>query len=249
MLLVGKHRGQLLHHGLLKYGTSQLTNFFVIPMFKHAIEPLGGQAMSMLIWNHGNVLCKQVPGYLPWSQNLPNLLNWPLLSSIQIFPIISNWIWTWFVHLKPPKQVLCSSFDLQIQMCLHIGFRLNELQMSLVYRPTSNPTWCITLIHCTCGYSDESLRYGNFYGGNIGDNPSSEAHSSYLMESMLWGGIVKWGYPYDPQECQLFKMTGMKWKKITGVAIQYKPKHESDQFYMIGGCVQFLTIRSEVYSH
>ena len=74
--------------------------------------------MSMLIWNHGNVHCEQVPGCLPWSQNLANLLNWSSLNSIQIYPIISNWIWTWFVHLKPPKQALHSLFDLQIQMCL-----------------------------------------------------------------------------------------------------------------------------------
>ena len=66
---------------------------------------------------------------------------------------------------------------------------------------------------------------------------------------MLWGGIVQSGYPYGPRARQLFRMTGVKWKKITGVAILYEAQHDSDQFYMISGCVQFLTIGSEVYFH
>lgn len=92
------------------------------------------------------------------------------------------------------------------------------------------------VVHRTRRFSDETLRYGRYYGSHIGAHPEDVTESGYLLDSRLWGGVFDWGCPYGSHQRQLFRMSNTKWRQITMVAIAYSPIPEDRPLHVISGC-------------
>ena len=124
-------------------------------------------------------------------------------------------LWQCALQASPPglsPMLMHRGWGSDIQMCLQlVSDSVNLICLSFIILHTILHEISYWVVHHTHGYSDESLRYGNFHGIPIGDYLSAEAHSGYLIDAKLWGGVVNWGYSYGPQERHLFRIPGKKW--------------------------------------